>query len=152
MNTKKPIGFWVLLISGIILLLELLLGQMMALINYDFTVSLGLQESVEKVTGVGVALNKGFGVADTAVYVPLLVLGLVGLWKRRFWGLFAMTGALAVTIYWPLVCMSMLFFAKGTPGFGFTQYTSYAIIMGLVELYGLWGLWYVYKNRKILLV
>ena len=123
---------------------------MMSFINYEFTVSIGLQESVEVVGEMGVAVNKGFGVGDTIVYIPLLVIGLVGLWIRKKWGIYAMVGALGITAYWPMVAIFLLLFAKGAPGFYFTNFTSYSILLTAFTFYGLWGLWYLYKNREIL--
>ena len=66
------------------------------------------------------------------------------------WGVFAMVSALAITAYWPMVSIFLLLYARGTPGFNFTDFASYAIVLTLITLYGLWGLWYLYKNRKIL--
>ena len=150
MNNKRTTGFWVIMIAGIFLLGVLVLGQAMSLINYEFTVSMGLQEPKDVITEMGVAVNKGFGAGDTLIYIPLLVLGLIGLWKRAVWGIFAISGALAITAYWPVVSLSMLLFARGTTGFNFTQFTSYSILLGGFTLYGLWGLCYVYKNHKLL--
>lgn len=150
MVNKRPIGFWVLMILGVFILLMLLVGQMMSFINYDFTVSTGLQESVDVIGEMGVAVNKGFGVADTIIYIPLLATGLVGLWIRRKWGTYAMVGALGITAYWPMVMIFLLHFAKGTPGFSFTNFTSYSILLTAFTLYGLWGLWYLYKKRDVL--
>jgi hypothetical protein len=128
----------------------LLLGQMMAFIDYEFTVSLGLQESVDAVGEMGVAVNKGFGVGDTMIYTPLLVIGLVGLWLRKKWGVFAMVGALGITAYWPIVNIFLLFFAQGTPGFNFTDLTSHTILLTAFTVYGLWGLYYLYQNQESL--
>jgi hypothetical protein len=125
-----------------------MLGQTMAIIHYDFTVSIGLQEPVTDITQVGVALNKGFGLGDTVFYIPLLIFGIIGLLKKAIWGLFAMLGAMAITVYWPIVALSTLFYAKDAPGFHFTDYISYAIILSLITLYGLWGIWYLYFNRN----
>ena len=122
----------------------------MAVVNYDFAVSIELQEPVNEITEVGVALNKGFGLGDTAFYIPLFVIGIVGLLRRSSWGLFAMIGAMAVTVYWPIVALSTVYFAKGVPGWYFTDYTSYSVLLSLIALYGLWGLWFLYKNRKLL--
>ncbi len=119
----------------------------MAVINYDFTVSIGLQESINEITEVGVALNKGFGLGDTVFYIPLFIIGIVGLLKRVALGIYTMFGAMAVTVYWPIVCLSTLFYAEGAPGFHFTDYTSYSVILSLISLYGLGGLWFLYKNR-----
>ena len=151
MTNRRPIGFWVLMILGMLFSVMLLLGQTMSFINYDFTVSIGLQESKDVVSEMGVAINKGFGVGDTIIYLPLLVIGIVGLWLRKKWGLFAVVGALGITAYWPMVCLFFLIFAKGTPGYNFTSFTSYIIMLTAFTVYGLWGLWYLYKNhRKIL--
>jgi hypothetical protein len=138
------------MIVGILLLLMLIFGQMMAFINYDFAVAIGLQEAKDIIGEIGVAVNKGFGVGDTIIYLPLLVVGLMGLYFRKMWGVFTMTGALAITAYWPMVSIFLLLYARGTPGFNFTNFTSYTIMLTSITLYGLWGLWYLYKNRKIL--
>ena len=79
MNNKRTTGFWVIMAVGILLLAVLLLGQMMSFIDYDFTVSIGLQESRDLIGEMGVAVNKGFGVGDTIIYMPLLVFGLIGI-------------------------------------------------------------------------
>jgi len=79
-----------------------------------------------------------------------LVIGLLGLWLRKEWGVFAMASALGITAYWPMVSIFLLLFAKGSPGFNFTNSTSYAIILIAFTIYGIWGLWYLYKKRNIL--
>jgi hypothetical protein len=122
----------------------------MSFVDYDFAVSVGLQESEDIVGEMGVAINKGFGVGDTIIYIPILVIGLKGLWSRKMWGVFAMAGVFAITAYWPMVCIFFLLFARGTPGFSFTNFTSYTIILTLITLYALWGLWYLYTHRNIL--
>jgi len=147
---KRPTGFWVLMILGILILVILLAGQMMSFISYEFTVSIGLQESVDVVGEMGVAVNKGFSVGDTIVYIPLLVIGLVGLWIRKKWGIYAMVGALGITAYWPMVSLFLLLFAKETPGFNFTNFTSYSVLLTAITVYGIWGLCYLYINREIL--
>jgi len=124
----------------------LIFGQMMSFINYDFTVTYGLQESKDVVGDMGVAFNKAFGVGDTLIYLPLLLLGLIGLWRRKKWGVWTMGGALAITAYWPVVNIFFLFFASGLPGFYFTDYMSYTVILSLIMIYGIWGIWYLYKN------
>lgn len=150
MKNKRPIGIWFLMIIGMINLVMLFIGQMMAFINYDFTVSIGLQEPSNVVGAMGVAVNKGFGVGDTIIYIPLLIIGLFGLWFYKSWGIYVMLGALGITAYWPMVNLFILLFAKGTPGFYFSDYISYTILLTFITVYGLWGMWYLYKNRKTL--
>ncbi|MCK5033731.1 MAG: hypothetical protein KAS18_08855 [Calditrichia bacterium] len=146
MSNKREIGFWVLMIPGLLILFMLIFGQMISFIDYDFTVSLGLQESVNVISEFGVASNKAFGVGDTLIYLPLLILGLIGLWQKEGWGLIAMVGALAITAYWPIVNLFFLYFAKDLPGFNFTDFVSYTIVLSLISIYGLWGMWYIYRN------
>jgi len=93
----------------------------MSLVNYDFTVAIYLQEAQDVVGEMGVAVNKAFGVGDTVIYIPLLLSGLIGLWQRKQWGLWPLVGALGITAYWPVVCLFIFFFAKGSPGFNFTK-------------------------------
>lgn len=147
---KRTSGFWFLISLGVLLNVIYLLGQTMALINYDFAVSLDLQESVNEITEIGVALNKGFGFGDTVFYIPLFVISIAGLLKRSSFGFYAMFGAMAITVYWPIVGLSTVFFAKGAPGWNFTDYTPYSIILSLISLYGIWGFWFLYKNRDVL--
>lgn len=128
----------------------LLLGQTGALINYEFAVTLGLQEPALQVTAVGVVMNQGFAVADTLVYLPLLMVGVIGLWLHKAWGLFAMIAAFAITVYWPLACLFMLFYSKNIPGFAFDKYLSYTILLLSISFLGLLSLRYLYKKRHIL--
>ncbi len=147
---KRNSGLWVMIAIGILLNLIYVMGQTMALISYDFAVSIGLQEPLNEITEVGVALNKGFGFGDTFFYIPLFIVGIIGLIKKSPIGLYAMFGAMAVTVYWPMVALSTLYFAKGAPEWHFKDYTSYTILLSLIGVYGLWGLWFLYKNRKTL--
>ena len=148
---KRPFSFWLLIGISIFLTLWYLLGQTMAFIHYDFTVAAGLQESEELITEVGVALNKAFGLGDTVIYIPLLIVGVIGLLKRKEYGLYALTGALAITIYWPIVAMSTLYWGIGAEGFTFSDHNTYLPVLSLIAFYGVWGMWYIYKNRKTLI-
>jgi len=151
MKNRRSFWFWFLIFIGIILNMMYLSGQTMAIINYDFTVSTGLQESITDITGVGVAYNKGFGLGDTVFYIPLFIAGIIGLIRGKIWGIYSMFGAMAVTVYWPIVCLSALFYAKNTPGFNFNSYTEYSVLLSLIALYGLWGLWFLYRNKDNLI-
>lgn len=148
MNETRNIGFWILIGLGILLTIMLLIGQTFSLINYDLTVSIGLQESVEEVSEVGVAWAKGFAFGDTVLYLPLLLIGIIGLLKRRSWGFYSMFGALAITVYWPIVSLSAIFIGRSVLNLNPDKYVSYSIILPLIAIYGLWGMWYLYKNRN----
>lgn len=151
MNNKTS-GFTILLSIGALILMILLAGQTMSFINYDFTVSVGLQEPENQIGEIGVAVNKAFGVGDTIIYMPILLMGLVGLWQRRSWGVYLMSGALAITAYWPMVCLFIIIFAESSPDFNYVNFTSITITLISLTSYGLWGFWYLYKNQKLLVI
>jgi hypothetical protein len=150
MDTKRTPGFWIIIIVSLLILLMLVFGQVMAFIDYEFAESLGLQEPEDDITAMGVAANKGFGVGDTLIYLPMLVIGLIGLWTRKRWGVFAMVGAMAITAYWPMVNLFLLIFARDVPGFSFDDYATYTILLTGITLFGLWGIWYLYSRREVL--
>jgi hypothetical protein len=94
-NAGRPA--WVIMVITMLWLIFIFMGQVMSYIDYDFTVSLGLQESRNAVTDIGVAMNKGFGVRirDFIIqnevrifYVLLYVL----------WGFFAAGLAIALPV------------------------------------------------------
>ncbi len=151
MYEKRTAGFWFLIIPGILIFLMLVFGQMMAVIDYDFAVSIDLQEPADVWGEFGVAMNKAFGVSDTLIYLPLLLFGLIGMWLRKSWGLFTMLGALAITAYWPVMHIFYVLYADGLPGFNFTEFTSFITILIIITLYALWGMYYLYKNQKSLM-
>ena len=144
----KGVSFWILIGVGALLNIIYLMGQTMAVINYEFTVSIGLQEPIEEITALGVAWNQGFGLGDTIVYIPLFISGIIGLLNNREFGIYCMMGALSITIYWTIVSMSTLYYARKLQAWDFSDYTSYFVVLGLIVFYGIWGLWYVYKNRR----
>ena len=98
-ENKRNLGFDLLIGISVLLLILLLVGQTYSLVNYDMTVSLGLQESEVEVTKIGMAWAKAFALGDTIAYIPLLIAGIIGLWKRKRWGLYYMMGSLAISFF-----------------------------------------------------
>ena len=141
MDQKRGSGFWVLILFAI------LINVIGALVDYGFTVSIGLQESIDEVTGIGVAWAKGFAFGDSIFYIPLYIAGIAGLFKRKSWGLFSMFGALSITVYWPIVNLYAMFAGKSMMHLNTGKYISFSILLPLIAIYGLWGMWYLYKNR-----
>jgi hypothetical protein len=147
MNKNQGISFWILISIAILLSAFFVIGQTTALFNYQFTVDIGLQESVNEVGDVGVAYAKGFGFGDTVVYLPLLFLGIIGLLKNKKWGVLTMFGSLAITAYWPLVCLYAVLIERSAIKLTPDKYISYSIILPLISIYGLWGMWYLWRER-----
>ena len=148
MQIKKQRGFRFLTAISLLLLLFLLAGQTVSLIDYDFTVSMGLQESVEEVTLLGIAWLKAFALADTVAYIPLLLAGIIGLWDGKKWGFYAMFASLAISVYWPIVNLAAIYLAGEEIALQADKYVSFSIILPLVSFYGLWGMWYLYNHRN----
>jgi len=147
MRDNKDIKFWILISASIILLMLLLIGQTYSLINYEMAVTLGLQESVQEVGEIGIVWAKGFAFADSFVYIPLLLLGTVGLLKRKKWGLNAMFGSCAISVYWPVVHLHAIYEGKDVFTLNHEKYITFPIILTLIILYGIWGMWYLYNNK-----
>lgn len=149
MSHRRDFTFWILIILSIVLALFLLVGQTFSLINYDLIVSFGLQESVEEVTALGIAWAKAFALGDTLVYIPLLIVGIIGLLKRKKWGFYTMLSSLAISTYWPIVNLSAIYFGRNEMALDPGKYVSFSIILPLITLYGFWGIWYLHKHQNI---
>ena len=145
---KKGFGFLVLISIAIILVIMFLLGQTLSLFNYKLTVAWGLQESSEEVGDVGVAFLKGYAFGDTIFYIPLLILGIIGLIKSRKWGLYSMFGALAISVYWPTTILYAIFIERTAITLTPDKYISFSILLPLIMVYGLLGMLYLYRHKK----
>ena len=146
MSPPRSVGFRVLVGVGIFICATLPIGQTMAVIDYDFAVRLGMQEPASQITEIGVALNKGFGAADTLVYLPLFAIGLVGYWRGRSWGLIPLAAALGITAYWPVLCLYFLYAARNAPGFATSNYGLYLAILVPIFLYAVWALAFLHRS------
>jgi hypothetical protein len=140
---KRPLALWGICVFLALSVVVLLLGQTSALFAYDFAVSLGLQESVEDVTEFGVEVNRAFGGSDTIVYIPLMVLSLVGLARGRRWALAVTAAAMGVSVYWAVTVGIMLAFLRGTPGYGLVPGMEYWVFLGVFIAVGAWGIIYI---------
>jgi len=137
---NRNIGFWVLHGPGWLLLLYLVYAQAIPSFNYDLGVSMGTQESAERITEIGVAFFHGFAFGDLVLYVPLLALGLIGNGLGRNWGQIVFSAALGITAYWPVVCLAAVVAARGAAGWHLESELPYWIVLPLITLWGLWGL------------
>jgi len=57
---KRPPAFWIIVVLFGVSLVTLIMGQTMAVVNYDFAVRLGLQERAGEISDIGVQVNRGF--------------------------------------------------------------------------------------------
>jgi len=143
MKQKRPFFYWVIQIFFIFAIITCILGQSMAIFDYDFAVSTGLQESYEKVSDFGIIFNKAFGFADTLTYIPLMIITFFGLWFRKRWALVTLAGVSGISIYWTLTCIYFMNAASAVKGFTLVPGVPYYILMGIYFVTGIWGLIYL---------
>ncbi len=150
-NTKRSLAYWVILCFLFLFLVLMLIGQTMAIVNYDFAVQLGLQESQDEVGEFGVQLNRAFGAADTLVYVPLIIVSIIGLILKKQWSLYTTAAVMGISVYWATTISFMLVFFKGVPDYNLEAGIEYWIFMGLFILFGVIGLLYLVSRGESLI-
>jgi len=137
---KRDTGFWLVQVPGWVLLIYLVYAQAIPAFDYDLGVAMGTQESADQITDVGVAFYYGFAFGDLAAYIPILLIGLAGLWMNRRWGQIFMSAAFGITIYWPVVSLAAVVKARGAPGWDLGDETAYWIVLPLIGAWAIWGL------------
>jgi hypothetical protein len=150
-SSKRPVAFWIIVIFLVYYLVFLLAGQTASLFAYDFTVSTGLQESAEAVGEYGVQVNRSFGLADTVVLVPLIIISLAGLFLRKIWALTTLAAVMGITLYWPTCCAGMLLFLAGVPGYALVPGIGYWLVFAVQMGVALWTLLYIVVRGQALL-
>ncbi len=143
---ERDKNFWVLISIASLLVIFFLVGQTFSLFNYELTVELGLQESEEEIGKVGIAFAKGYAFGDTIFYIPLFIVGIIGLLKNRRWGKYSMFAAMAISIYWPATMLYAIFVERTAIMLQPDKYISFSILLPLIVIYGFWGMRYLYKK------
>ncbi|MFQ5855284.1 MAG: hypothetical protein ACE5LU_06540 [Anaerolineae bacterium] len=150
-RTTRTVAFWIIVVFFVLSLVMLLMGQTMAVFNYDFAVQLGLQESVEDVGEFGVQINRAFGVGDTLIYIPLMTVSLVGLFMRKRWSLLTTAAVMGISAYWAITVVFMLVFLKGVAGYSLTPGLEYWVVVGIYIVIGIWGLFYlIFRGGRLI--
>jgi hypothetical protein len=140
---KRRISFWVIIVFLIVSMILLLMGQTMAIFNYEFAVKLGLQEDVKEVSEFGVQVNRAFGAGDTFVYIPLMAISLVGLFLKRRWSLVTTAAVMGISAYWATTVAFMLIFLQGVPNYNLLPGPEYWLFIGAYIIIGVWGMMYL---------
>ena len=148
---NRPVGFWVIVVFFVIATVLILIGQTVAIFNYDLTVQLGLQESPDEVGQYGVQVNRAFGVGDTIVYIPLMIASLLGLWLKKRWSLITTAAVASISVYWSVTCTVMFVFLKSTANYKYQPGLEIWIYLAAFCIFGVWGLWYVLCRGECLL-
>ena len=150
-HAKRPVAFWLITSFLTVSMILLLMGQTMALVDYEFAVQLGLQEGITDVSEYGVQVNRAFGAGDTIVYIPLIATSIIGLILRKRWSLLTTAAVMGVSAYWATTIVFMLIFLSGTPGYALEPGMEYWLFMAAFIIFGVWGLIYlIIRGDKLL--
>ncbi len=150
MNTSRlqSPAFWFVQVPGWLLLGYLVIAQGLTAVSYDFGVSMGTQESAETITEVGAAFWYGFAVGDLLVYIPILLIGLVGHLRNAEWAGVVLAAALGITVYWPIVCLAALVDARDAAGWNLADETPFWLVLTMIAAWGVVGLCVVLKENR----
>ena len=149
-QNKAPLGIKLIICFLMLNLLLFVVGQGGAVIAYDAVAGMGLQEARDTVDPVIVSVNRGIGLADVLVGVPLFILAIIGLWRLRFYGAVFGWLVLGISLYWPIVAWAKQYYylkaaIKCLPFNGGVH-----AVLAFVVLFSIWAGWYLYKHRNIL--
>ena len=142
-NARRSAAFWIIVVFLAVSIVLMLAGQTMAVFNYDLAVRLGLQESLQQVGDFGVRVNRAFGASDNIVYVPLMIVSLIGLFMKKRWSLLTTAAFAGVSAYWTSTIGSMLLFLPGAPGYSFAPGLEIWLFVGVYFVFGVWALIYL---------
>ena len=151
MEKQKKLSLGIKLIIGffILNLIMFVFGQGGAVVSYDYVAKLGLQEARETIDPVIVVINRGIGLADVLIGVPLFILAIIGLWRLRFYGVVFSWMVLGISFYWTTVAWAKQFFyiqasVKCEP---FNAGVHGVLVF--VFVFSIWASWHLFKNRKL---
>ena len=146
---KVPIGIKLIIGFFILNLLMFVIGQGGAVVSYDYVAKLGLQEARETIDPVIVVINRGIGLADVLIGVPLFILAIIGLWRLRFFGAVFSWLILGISFYWTTVAWAkQSFYIQAS-----LKCQPFDIgvhgVLAFVFIFSVWASWHLFKNRKI---
>ena len=146
---KAPLGIKLIIGFFILNLIMFVIGQGGAVVSYDYVAKLGLQEARETIDPLIVVVNRGIGLGDFLIGVPLFILAIIGLWRLRFFGAVFSWMVLGISFYWTTVAWAKQFFyiqasVKCEP-FNTVEHG----VLAFVFIFSVWASWYLFKNRKL---
>jgi hypothetical protein len=151
MSTPRPFAFWIIVAFLSLSVILMLTGQTMAVFDYDLTVRLGLQEHVDEVGASGVQVNRAFGAADSLVYIPLMVISIVGLFHRRRWSLLTTAAVVGISFYWSATVSFVILFMHGVSGYNYVPDLDICAFIGVYLVFGILGIPYLVFRGDALL-
>jgi hypothetical protein len=143
--------FWFIVLFLAVSVVLMLAGQTLGVFNYELAAQMGLQEKPEEMTEFGVQVNRAFGAADTVVYLPLIVISMVGLILGKRWSLLVLAAFFGASAYWTATVSFMLLFLPGVPGYSNVPGPEIWLFIGTYMVAGVVGLLYiVWRGEELL--
>jgi hypothetical protein len=138
---KLPLGIWIVLMALLLICLAWIM-QAYSLYNWESAVRHGLQngnflgDAAEKLWA---QKEKGEAIADLIWPLPLTIIALVGILKKRFFGFIAAMMTFAICVYFPLFYIFQIWDSY--------RETAMAamLLWGIPSVLGIAGLW---ANRR----
>ena len=139
---RFTIGIWIALVAILLTMLAWIM-QSYSLINWEGAISLGIQNesfSGDQVEQTLANVERGIALADIFWALPLTIIALIGVLRKRLIGFIAGMMDFAICVYFPLF-------------FAFQRWDSHRdvvlaalMLFALPSLLGILGLW---TNRKL---
>lgn len=124
-------------------------GQSLAVVAYDKVAEWGLQDPRVLLDPVIVEVNRGIGLADTLIMLPLFIVATIGLLRRQFYGAVASWLVFGITLYWPVIywCSQGFYAGAGIQHQPISMVT--VVLPGSIWLVACWGTWYLSRNHEL---
>ena len=147
---RRPRGVMVIIVFFLLSSVLWIVGQGGAIVAYDSVADLGFQhDKKESAEPAIIEVNRGIGFADVVIQVPLFILGVIGLWRLKYYGAAASFMALGIHLYWTIAAWAKQFFylsasIKCEP-FPLSLHGALAFFF----LFSVWASWYLFKKRAL---
>lgn len=149
-TTRRDAAFWILQGPGWLVLSLLIYAQGVSAFSYGLGIAMGTQWSAERITEVGTAFSYGFAFGDLSVYIPLLLIGLIGHLRGADWGRVCFAAALGISVYGPIVWLATVVDARGAQGWELASETQYWWMCLLTAAWGALGLCLLMRKPRII--
>jgi hypothetical protein len=141
---RLPIGIWMALVAIVLISLAWIM-QAYSLFNWESAVKYGLQNgsfSGDAAEKLWAQKEKGEAIADLIWPLPLTLIALFGIMKKRFIGFIASMMTFAICVYFPLFYIFQIWETYRETAMAAT------LLWGIPSILGIAGLW---SNRHIYL-
>lgn len=151
MTTFKslPLGIKIIIFFFLLSVILWTFGQGGAVVAYDTVASWGFQDLRENLDPALVEMNKGIGLSDFIIQIPLFIIAIIGLWKKKMWGAVTSWIVLGINIYWPIVAFAnQCFFTQG----GIKHQAmdiGVIVLLCAIVIFSKWSCWYLFKHREV---